>query len=196
MPFLDGSGKPRQYLAIRSDITARKNAEAQIREQAALTHLGQLAAVVAHEVRNPLAGLRASLQVFGRRFAESRDREIIATMIQRIDELNAKVEDLLLYARPKPARRHAVDVRALIHEVAVNARTRLQHRGGPIAAACVIANPKMMRTAPNLLLNACQASDGAPVKLTTRTGDSCNGRARYAGPGSPPTCASACSSHS
>ena len=60
VPFLDGAGKPRQYLAIRSDITARKRAEAQLREQAALTHLGQLTAVVAHEVRNPLAGLRVA----------------------------------------------------------------------------------------------------------------------------------------
>src|SRR5687768_18179300 len=59
VPFLDGAGKPRRYLAIRSDITARKRAEAQLREQAALTNLGQLTAVVAHEVRNPLAGLRA-----------------------------------------------------------------------------------------------------------------------------------------
>src|SRR5687767_14044128 len=71
VPFLDGNGKPRQYLAIRYDISARKAAEAQLREQAALAQLGQLAAVVAHEVRNPLAGLRASLQVIYRRVAEA-----------------------------------------------------------------------------------------------------------------------------
>src|SRR5205085_6940665 len=63
VPFLDGRGKPRQYLAIRSDITQRKEAEAQLREQAALLHLGELTAMVAHEVRNPLTGLRGSLQI-------------------------------------------------------------------------------------------------------------------------------------
>src|SRR4026207_1970474 len=98
VPFLDGTGKPRQYLAIRSDITARKKAEAQLREQAALTHLGQLTAVVAHEVRPPLAGVRGSLRVLGGRLSEPRDREIVGAMVRRIDDLNEKVEDLLLYA--------------------------------------------------------------------------------------------------
>ena len=79
------AGEPRQYLAIRYDITARKHAEAQLREQAALTQLGQLAAVVAHEVRNPLAGLRASLQVIDR--GPGRATGAIAAMIQRIDGL-------------------------------------------------------------------------------------------------------------
>src|SRR5688572_19616152 len=121
VPFLDSNGKPRQYLAIRYDITARKKAEAQLREQAALAQLGQLAAVVAHEVRNPLAGLRASLQVIDRR-CEPRDRSTIAAMIQRIDALNDKVEDLLLYARPKPPRRQTVDIKALMREVVASAQ--------------------------------------------------------------------------
>ena len=60
----------------RSDITQRKAAEEQIRSQAALTQLGQLAAVVAHEVRNPLAGLRGSLQILESRLREDmRERE-------------------------------------------------------------------------------------------------------------------------
>ena len=129
VPFLDGRGKPRQYLAIRSDITARKAAEAQLREQAALTHLGQLAAVVAHEVRNPLAGLRASLQVLDRRAADSGTRDIIGVMIQRIDGLNSKVEDLLQYARPKPPRLQSVDVGSLLREVALSAQVATGYAG-------------------------------------------------------------------
>ena len=69
MPFLNARGKPRQYLAIRSDITQRKDAEAKLADQAALAQLGQLAAVVAHEVRNPLAGVKGALQVLRSRAA-------------------------------------------------------------------------------------------------------------------------------
>ena len=169
VPFLDGSGKPRQYLAIRYDITARKHAEAQLREQAALAQLGQLAAVVAHEVRNPLAGLRASLQVIDRR-CDARDRSAIAAMIQRIDSLNDKVEDLLLFARPKPPRRQAVNVKALMREVTTIAQASTDRIGSaiPISGDDVkaAADPDMLRAALlNLTMNACQAAGTKEVEV-------------------------------
>ena len=108
MPFLDGAGKPRQYLAIRYDITARKRAEADLRARGPGAP-GQIAAIVAHEVRNPLAGLRASLQVVERASPSPAIGSAMAAMIQRIDGLNDKVKDLLLYARPNPPRLHSVD---------------------------------------------------------------------------------------
>jgi PAS domain S-box-containing protein len=171
VPFLDGRGKPRQYLSIRSDITQRKIAEGQLREQAALAHLGQLAAVVAHEVRNPLAGLRASLQVLDRRRADARDRDIIAAMIQRIDGLNDKVDDLLLYARPKAPRLQPLDVRAMLQEVGASARAATGNTVPSVAitgpdALRVRADPDMVRAALlNLLMNACQAGAGAPIDI-------------------------------
>jgi two-component system CheB/CheR fusion protein len=170
VPFLDGAGKPRQYLAIRSDITARKQAEAQLREQAALTNLGQLTAVVAHEVRNPLAGLRASLQILQQRAADKRDRDIITAMVQRIDDLNAKVEDLLLYARPKAPRLQAVDIGALMRDVAHGARVATGSLGPPIDVSGaegvqVLADLDMLRAALlNVTMNACQAAGSERVE--------------------------------
>lgn len=191
VPFLDGRGKPRQYLAIRSDITARKHAEAQLREQAALTHLGQLTAVVAHEVRNPLAGLRASLQVLDGRTAHPRDRDVIGAMIERIDGLNEKVGDLLLYARPKPAHLQPVDVHALVHEASLSARVATGNIGPPIevtgGAAHALADPNMFRAALlNLIMNACQAAGTGEVDIhiTTDAGR-CHVDVRDRGPGIP-----------
>ena len=170
VPFLDGDGKPRQYLAIRYDITARKNAEAQLSEQAALPQLGQLAAIVAHEVRNPLAGLRASLQVIDGRISDRAIASAIAAMIQRIDGLNDKLEDLLLFARPKPPRLQPVDVKALMRDVAASAAISTGRTGAPIPIAGdelkVRADPEMLRAAMlNLLLNACQAAGREEVDI-------------------------------
>jgi PAS domain S-box-containing protein len=178
VPFLDGRGKPRQYLSIRSDITQRKIAEGRLREQAALAHLGQLAAVVAHEVRNPLAGVRASLQVLDGRRGERRDREIIAAMIQRLDGLNDKLDDLLLYARPKAPYLQAIDLSMMVEEAAASARAATGNIVPAIevevpSGLLVRADPEMLRAALlNLLMNACQAggSTGVDVRATPDNG--------------------------
>ena len=191
VPFLDGNRKPRQYLAIRYDITARKQVEARLREQAALAQLGQLAAMVAHEVRNPLAGLRATLQVIDRRVSEPRDRSAIAAMIQRIDGLNDKLEDLLLYARPKAPRRQTVDVKTLLRDVVTSAQISTGRPEGSIPVCGdhvkAIADPDMLRAALlNLTLNACQAAPGGKVDVRVATsGNDCCIGVYDRGPGIP-----------
>ncbi len=192
VPFVDGSGKPRQYLSIRSDITARKEAEAQIREQAALLQLGQLTAMVAHEVRNPLTGLRASLEILNGRFpSASMERDVVRTMIRRIDGLNAKVNDLLQYAKPTAALVRPVDALALARDAAASAAAAMGQRGpaiavhgGPVRA---VGDPDALRaTLLNLALNACQASADGGVEIEVMVEDgSCHMAVRDRGPGLP-----------
>ena len=179
VPFMDAAGKPRQYLAIRSEITQRKLAEQQLASQAALTQLGQLAAVVAHEVRNPLAGLRGSLEVLRPRIAATpKEREVIQAMIERIDTLNAKVNDLLRFARPQTPVMRPVDVAQLIREAIASAQAAVGSDCPGIAFApapiTVQADPEMLRAALlNLLLNACQAGGGEVEIVTAVDGDAC-----------------------
>ena len=191
VPFLDSRGKPRQYLAIRSDITKRKAAETELANRAALTQLGQLAAVVAHEVRNPLAGLRGSLEILQPRVgATAKEREIIQAMIERIDTLNAKVNDLLRFARPRSPVLHSVETGPLIREAIVSAQAAVGRECPSIhyvpAALIVRADVEMLRAALlNLLLNACQAGGSSIEVVTATAGDRCRIAVLDRGPGIP-----------
>ena len=192
VPFLNEQGKPRQYLAIRSDITPRKAAEAQLADQAALAQLGQLAAVVAHEVRNPLAGVKGTLQVLRTRpLVEDRDKQIIDTMIERLDALNDKVQDMLRFARPRTPSIGPVDVQGLLPDVIESARAAAGKGSAPVTItgehAAVYADPEMLRAVLlNLVLNALQASGSAPVEIMVNAnGDTCRIAIADRGPGIP-----------
>jgi PAS domain S-box-containing protein len=191
VPFLDERGKPRQYLAIRSDITRRKEAESQLVSQAALTQLGQLAAVVAHEVRNPLAGVRASLEVLRSRLsAMPTERDVIQAMIDRLDVLNAKVNDILRFAQPRSPVLQAVEISPLIQDAISSAQAAVGSACSPMAFSAhpltVRADPEMLRAALlNLLLNACQAGGGGVEITASATGDACRIAVVDRGPGIP-----------
>jgi PAS domain S-box-containing protein len=190
VPFLNERGKPWQYLSIRSDITQRKAAEEKLRDEAALTQLGRLSAVVAHEVRNPLAAVKGGLQVLaGRLPAHLPGREIITPMLARIDALNRTVQDILTYSKPNPPKRQRFNIGPLIAEVATTARA-----GSPAATIemsgdtpVVDADPEMTRAVLlNLVLNACQAGGERPVEVrTTARAAHCEIQILDRGPGIP-----------
>ena len=178
VPFLDVAGKPYQYIAIRSDITERKQAEEQLRDQAALARVGQLAAVVAHEVKNPLAGIRGAMQVMiARRPTGDPDVGIMRDIITRVDALASLIQDLLLFANPRPLRPEAIELRPLVLSAVSSMRrdpigqnVEVDIEGADIA---LTGDGELLRAAFfNLFLNAAQAMDGKGaihVRLTPDT---------------------------
>ncbi|MBI2186588.1 MAG: PAS domain S-box protein [Acidobacteria bacterium] len=166
VPFLDARGMPHQYIAIRVDITARKAAEERLAQQAALARLGQMAAVVAHEVRNPLAGIKGVLQVLmARRAAADPDVPVMRDVVARIDALGDLINDLMLFARPRAPRPSIVELRPLLLEAA--ALLRRDPAGAAIEVTIegpdvtLTGDADLLRAAVlNLFLNAAQAMRG------------------------------------
>jgi signal transduction histidine kinase len=90
----------RVFLHIE-DLTDAIESEARIQRQERLTHLGTMAASVAHEIRNPLAGISSTIQVISNTLAESdRRREPLDKVRQQVMRLGDLVGDLLSFARP------------------------------------------------------------------------------------------------
>jgi len=179
VPFLDERGRPYQYMAIRNEVTERKRAEALLREQTTLARLGEMAAVVAHEVKNPIAGIRGVLQVIGARMpGDSRDRAVIADVQERLDTLNELLQDLLLFARPTEPKTARAPVRPLVEDTVhhLNRDPGMGRVEVSVAGedAVVSVDPaQFQRAFLNLLINAGQAMNGRgriEVAISTRDG--------------------------
>jgi len=183
----------RKFTGIVHDLSARVRMEEQLREQAALVRLGEMAAVIAHEIKNPLAGIRGAVQVIGSRLASgSREASVTDEIVARIDALNALIRDLLLFARPPQPRP------ALVEVLSVVATTIDLLRDDPTVAGVdielegtsppVLADPELLKIVfQNLLINSAEAMHGrGRIRIVAgTTGAGCEVRFLDSGPGIP-----------
>jgi two-component system, LuxR family, sensor kinase FixL len=184
----------RKFTGIVHDLTARVRMEAQLREQAALVRLGEMAAVIAHEVKNPLAAVRGAIQVIGKRLpADGREVAVIGEIIKRIDGLDQLVKDLLLFARPPQPRPEAISLRDALDATASLLAQDMAHKEVKIevsgAAPLVLADPELLKIIfTNLFVNSAQAMRGTGViAVSVAAADSeCRIEVSDAGPGIPP----------
>jgi two-component system sensor histidine kinase PilS (NtrC family) len=152
-----------------------------------------MAAVVAHEVRNPLAGMRGALQIVDRRLApDSREREVIKEIIGRIDGLTNIVQDMLVFARPRPPAAASVPLQRLMTEIGSLLATDPQFAridlSIDVGDIVITADREQLKLVlHNLLLNAAQAMQGrGRIQVRARARDGSHElRVQDSGPGIP-----------
>ena len=148
----------------------------ELRRAEHLAGLGKLLAGVAHEVRNPLAGIRSTVQLWDRLPEQARTPESMAAVVAAVDRLNAIVSSLLHFARADSAERQSVDINGLLSEgldlVAAQAAgqgvTLERDLSRDLPAVLGSANA-LRQVALNLLTNALQAMPaGGTLRCSTR----------------------------
>lgn len=165
-------GRIRGVLGVLQDLTMQKQLDAALLQAERLEATGELAASIAHELRNPLASIRGCAQEIGR--AEELSavaKEMTAIVVSESDRLDRIIGEFLQFARMPGARFAAVELVPLLSEVRVLLEGRQQ---GDERHAIEIDAPDRVRLRAdrgqliqlllNLGLNALQASPpGAPV---------------------------------
>ena len=101
VPFLNEQGKPYQFLSIRNDITEKKQTEEVLHRQDKLAAVGQLAAGVAHEIRNPLTSMKGYTEFLQLDETNPERLEFLTIILDEIERVNNIVEDFMVLAKPK-----------------------------------------------------------------------------------------------
>jgi two-component system sensor histidine kinase PilS (NtrC family) len=173
------------HILFFQDLTAMKQIEEEMRKVEGLAMAGQLAAGIAHEIRNPMASISGSIQIL----KESLDKDdingqLMDIILREINRLNDLLSDFLLFARPKQAKLEWFDLNELILEsldffrnsgkwvdkirVHTKFHTPLRLESDPYQVRQVLWN---------LLLNASEAMpDGGSLYIQTELFDSKGGR--------------------
>lgn len=140
-----------------------------------LAEIGQLAASLAHEIKNPLAGISGAIQIIGESMlADNPHRSIVGEILGQITRLDATVKDLLLYARPSPPMVSGVRLEGLVPRVLMLLREEPALRKVSVRNSCHPADAELVadegqlaQLLMNLILNAAHASDeGATIHVS------------------------------
>ena len=172
---LPEGGRKGQILFFQ-DLTEMKRIEEEMKRVEGLALIGELAAGIAHEIRNPLASISGSIQMLKEDLEKSVvSNRLMDIILREIGRLNHLVSDFLLFARPKPANIEEFDLNDLIVdslELFINRGRWMKkihvetHFQEPIS---IESDPEQIKQVLwNLFLNACEAMpNGGSLYVST-----------------------------
>src|ERR1700694_159934 len=116
-PLFAESGETSGMVITFQDLTEIRALEETSRRQDRLAAVGRLAASIAHEIRNPLAAMRGSIQMLHAEMdGQSEHAQLMEIILRESDRLNNIVADYLSYARPRKAEMNDVDPCSLLQD--------------------------------------------------------------------------------
>ncbi|MDJ0786660.1 MAG: ATP-binding protein [Myxococcota bacterium] len=166
IPVVGPAGDTRGAAILFRDLTLFERREEQDRHKDRLLALGQMAAGLAHELRNPLASLEVLLGLLKRRAAGEADGELIEEALGEVRSLAATVTGSLDFVRPLQLERRATPARELLDDALMRASARVAF-DGPVEVHvspeldALDVDPERMRAAlVDLVANALEAMQG------------------------------------
>ena len=174
--IIDKAGETVGAVLVVRDLRRIKELEESLRPTDRLHAFGVLAAAMAHEIKNPLLGIRGAAQLLGEELGADGTREYTDIIIREADRLNALMEEMLDFARPHPLARHATNLHEVLDAVIALERPSCLQRGVLIRLQYDPSLPdiwadrnRLTQVFLNLVRNAWEAMpQGGTLTLTTK----------------------------
>ncbi|KYG64946.1 PAS domain-containing sensor histidine kinase [Bdellovibrio bacteriovorus] len=163
-------------IALFEDLTKIRQLEYAARQNEKLAAIGGLAAGIAHEIRNPLAGISGSIEMLSQTVSNDDDKKLMKIILREIDRLNNLITEFLDYSRPEVPPTDRVDLSSLLNEVLESMKTNNQVRADvnqvrEFSGSLMILGrrDKLKQAFLNIILNSYQAmADSASAQITVK----------------------------
>jgi two-component system sporulation sensor kinase A len=164
-----------------NDMTAKlASYESELADRSRLAALGEMSARIAHEIRNPLTGLKLHLQLLDER-ATSADKPTVRRLLDEVGRLELIVASSLSLTRPQAVNLREGDINAAVDEVLHLMEPSLRHRGIELQRGFSQVPPTMFdrdrikQAVLNLVVNASDALPGGGSVLASSRHDQARG---------------------
>jgi PAS domain S-box-containing protein len=181
-PLKDATGKIIGASRICKDITQMKKAEEKLLLSERLSSMGELIAGVAHEIRNPLSGIKINTQVLARnKDFPVMEKQLLESTLEGIEKIQKIVEDMLDYAKPRAAEYKKEQINPIVEKSLdvlnvqlKNANILTSFERGEDLPQIKIDRHQIQQVLINIMLNAIHAMEKGGA-LTVRTLSTENG---------------------
>ncbi|RKO66304.1 PAS domain-containing sensor histidine kinase [Desulfofundulus salinus] len=170
----DRHGRVSGAVTVFNDITELRHQRELQHNQEKLVVVGQMAAGMAHELRNPLTSIKGFAQLLSERVEDAKNKEYLDVIIQEVDRTNEIISDFLVLARPHSTHGENVDLNRLINELlplvesqCLLTQVELVTDLAPELPSIKAQPDQLKQVLLNLIHNALQAMEEQPVRRLT-----------------------------
>ncbi|MCK4421813.1 GHKL domain-containing protein [candidate division WOR-3 bacterium] len=149
---------------ILRDLTEIREIDESLRRRERLAALGEMTAGMAHEIRNPLAAIKAGIEYLSRDFKDdSKGYNYIKIILNEIGRLERIVKDMVAYASQRPSNKSKIDLKDVIETTLMTFQEQLREQDIKVKKylkgelICMVDEDELVTVVTNLLLNALEA---------------------------------------
>jgi PAS domain S-box-containing protein len=173
---MSGEGRPLGYIVNAQNVTLLKQLEEQAERRNRFTAMGEMAATIAHEIRNPLGSIELFASLVKKGLDDEEKLALMNHISSGIANMNHIISNVLQYTKPRPASLRTLELHGLLHEMGEFSRYMAEQNGVELVydlgegPARVRGDEDLLKQVfHNLLLNAVQAMpEGGRVTLGSR----------------------------
>ena len=175
-PLFDEGGQMNGAVIFLRDGTIQRSLQQVVAEREARSAVGSIATGVAHEVKNPLGGIRGAAEILASRSSDAKTLDAAELIVREVDRIANLLDDFMIFTHGEAVRFALTNIHRVLDDVLellsmdpLSHRVAVERLYDPSIPDVLIDTDRLTQVFLNLLRNALQAMEQEPGKLVITT---------------------------